>query len=62
MPRYNHAFTIAFEVLSEKEDGSDVTNEMFAGALRRRIADLNRNDEWGEAVGAPFDTFDEEEE
>lgn len=55
--KFNHMFTVAFEVISETDDGSDVTNDMFHQALTKRSQDLTRNDEWQEAVGAPDDTY-----
>jgi hypothetical protein len=58
MTRYNHAFDIAFEVISYEEDGSDVTAEMLADALRDRIDSLFDNDEMIEACGCPFDTYE----
>jgi hypothetical protein len=57
MPRYNHAYTIAFEVISETVDASDVTPEMLADALRDRARNALRTGEIIEATGAPFDTF-----
>lgn len=58
---YNHAFTIAFTVAGSKaEDGEDVTAEQMAAALQKRINDLMANNEMLEAVGAPFDTFEED--
>lgn len=64
MPKYNHAFDIAFEVVSEKEDGSDVTADMMRAALEKRIASLDSHGDlyWEEAVGAPYDTYREDDE
>lgn len=60
MTTYNHAFTIAFEVSgSSHPDGEDVTPEQMAAALRKRVDELLANDEMMEAMGAPFDTFEE---
>lgn len=52
---FNHAYDIAFEVLSAKEDGSDVTPRMLREAIRARLATLN-NDEMLEACSR-YDTF-----
>lgn len=52
---FNHAYDIAFEVLSAKEDASDVTPKMLREALRLRLATLN-NDEILEACSR-YDTF-----
>ena len=59
MGKFNHAFGIAFEVISEKEDGSDVTGEMLRQALERRIAALDSLEDidWIHAVDC-FDTFE----
>lgn len=57
MPKYNHAFDVAFEVVSDTEDGSDVTPEMFKEAMLKRIANLDSEGTWSEACGKPFDTY-----
>lgn len=70
MARFNHAFDIAFEVVSNCEDASDVTPEKLRDALLQRISDLDASYfpskgqgwEWYEAVGDPFDTFNMDEE
>ena len=55
--RYNHALDIAFEVISNKEDGSDITNDMLRTALTKRIKMIDDCD-LIEACGAPFDTYE----
>ena len=68
MPHFNHAYTIGFEVISYREDSSDVTPQMLKDALLKRIAELDASCvpgkgqgwEWHDAVGAPFDTHEEE--
>lgn len=61
MPRFNHAVDIAFTVISDDPEGNDFTPAMLRAALIRRIADLDSQpDQWLEAVGAPFDTYEEE--
>lgn len=63
MTRYNHAFTLAFEVSgSRMEDGSDVTVHQMREALLARIAQMDRDNEWTDAVGEPHDTMEEEED
>lgn len=62
MTKYNHAFDVAFIVISEKEDATDVTPMMLAVALNKRIASLLNDDEFLEAVGCPFDTYEMEVE
>jgi hypothetical protein len=62
MKTYNHAFTIAFSVGgSTHPEGEDVTQEQLAIAILKRIADLVNNNELVEAVGLPFDTYEEGE-
>ena len=40
MPRYNHVLDIAFEIISEEDDGSDITPEQIHVAIAKRIASL----------------------
>jgi len=63
MPKFNHAYTIAFSLISDDEQADDVTPAMLRTALRKRIVDLDASVpcEWEEAVGAPFDTFEDDE-
>jgi hypothetical protein len=63
MPKFNHAYDFTYEIISEKEDASDVTPEMFATAFRKRIEDLDSEGDlaWQETMGAPFDTYEMEE-
>lgn len=61
MPRYNHALDIAFEVISEDEDGEDITPKDVVIGLLRRIADCLENDEVMDAVDV-YDTYEMEEE
>lgn len=59
-PTYNHAFTVAFQVAgSLDKGGDDVTAEQMRDALRNRVNALMAAGEMLEAVGAPFDTFQE---
>lgn len=61
MTRYNHAFDIAFSVISEDPEGRDVTPRMFRAALLERIRQLDLEEEyggWEQACGAPFDTYE----
>jgi hypothetical protein len=57
---YNHMLTIAFEVESLDENGHDITNNMIASALMRRISScLDGSDaDLLECTGAPDDTYD----
>jgi hypothetical protein len=63
MKRYNHAYELAFSVVSNDPEGLDVTPEMFRAALLRRIAQLDAEEAhggWEQACGAPFDTYEVE--
>jgi len=60
--KYNHAFDIAFALTSNTPDASDVTELMVMEALNKRIFELLLNEEILEAVGVPFDTYEEEDE
>ena len=57
MNRYNHMVVLAFAVISNDEQGNDITEDMLRAALLTRIGDLDREQTWIEAVGAPCDTF-----
>lgn len=63
MPKFNHAFDVAFEIISDKEDASDVTVPMVIDALRKRLLQFEANErECYEAVltSKPFDTYEME--
>jgi len=59
---YNHAFEIAFSVPgSTCPNGTDVTAAQLIAALHERIRDLSHSeDELLEAIGAPYDTYEEQ--
>lgn len=63
MSRFNHAYDIAFEVVSDKPDGKDVTPDMLKVALLKRIEHLDNSttdkSEWLDACSR-FDTHKEE--
>jgi hypothetical protein len=60
--KYNHAFDIAFEVISDNE-GKNVTKEELMTGLLRRVANLSDHPtEIVEACGLPFDTYLTEED
>lgn len=61
--RYNHMVSIAFTVISDEPDGSDLTPRMLRAALLKRLADLEttvHENEWLEACLPPLDTYEEE--
>ena len=60
MKKYNHAFTVAFTVVTTNEADKVTEKELLAG-LTRRLADLIEHDEIIEAVGMPYDTYEMEE-
>jgi hypothetical protein len=60
MKTYNHAYSIAFSVSnSTHPEGEDLTQEQLVSAILKRVADLIDNNEMREAVGLPFDTYEE---
>lgn len=61
MPLYNHAFTIAYSLTSKHPTGDDITQDQHLRALLLRIEDLIKCNEMLEAVGMPFDTYEEED-
>jgi len=58
--RYDHAFTIAFSLVSLDPNGRDVDAKTLRAAILTRLAQLPDH-ELNEAVGAPFDTFEIDE-
>ena len=63
MTKYNHMLDIAFEVISEKEDGSDITPEQIHLAIAKRLESLAESNEYdlGGAIGI-CDTYEMEEQ
>jgi len=58
MPKFNHMYDIAFTVISDTEDGSDVTPAMLRAGLEQRIKDVFEDSgEWFEACGL-CDTYE----
>ena len=57
MKTYNHALTIGFEIISNNEDGDDITSEMVNSALLRRINDLTDSGYMLDAIDV-FDTYE----
>lgn len=61
--QYNHAYEVAFSLVSNDPEGKDVTPAMFRAALLRRIKQLDLEKDyggWEAACGAPFDTYEED--
>ena len=62
MKKYNHAVTLAFEVISEDPNGNDITPAMLKEALLQRMVNLDTDGAWIEAIYPPYDTYIEEDE
>ena len=62
MARYNHAYTLAFSLVSNDDKGHDVDARQLKAALLARIEDLDAEGAWIEATGAPFDSYLEPED
>ena len=58
MKYYNHAFDIAFSLTSVCPTGVSVTGAQLRAAIEQRLLNLT-DDELVEAVGLPFDTYEE---
>jgi hypothetical protein len=60
MPRYNHAFDFAFEVLSDHPTADDVTPAMLIAACRARLDRIEACNGGAEMLEACdcFDTFE----
>ncbi|MEE9383195.1 MAG: hypothetical protein V3V08_07260 [Nannocystaceae bacterium] len=59
--KFNHAFTLGFSVESDDPRGADIPTSVITEALLFRIANLIECDEMYEAIGLPFDTYENEE-
>ena len=62
MPKYNHMLDIAFIVISEEEDGSDITPEQIHVAIAKRLVAIAESNEYdlGGSIGH-CDTYEVEE-
>jgi hypothetical protein len=62
MPKYNHAFTISFEVITEDPEGGTL-EERMAGLMKRLSLLLTDADEArGALMGdSPYDTYEMDE-
>jgi hypothetical protein len=63
MTKYSHMLDIAFTVISEAEDGSDITPEQIHLAIAKRLVSLAEANEFdiGGAIGI-CDTYEIEEQ
>ena len=57
--KFNHAFDIAFEVVTDKENPSDVTEQEILNALQERIDRLIESGQVIEAIDC-YDSHEEE--
>lgn len=57
MPKFNHAYDLAFEVISDRDDAEDVTAPMLRAALLERVNRLT-DEELLEAASW-FDSYEE---
>jgi hypothetical protein len=61
-PRFNHMYTLAFEVVSHHPTGDDVKPLKFRKAIMERMKGLDEDKAWGEALGYPDDTYEVEDD
>ena len=59
--KHDHAYTFAFNLISDHESGEDVTGSMLREGILKRLADMNDDELW-ENCGCPFDSYSTEEE
>jgi len=57
MPKFNHAYDFAFEVISERDDAEDVTPAMIRAALLERVNRLT--DEELISAASWYDSYEE---
>ena len=55
VPRFSHAYTIAFEVDTD-HDVDDVTGEEIRDALRARLESLKTPEDWLADADSPYDS------
>ena len=54
---YNHAMTLAFEVVSERKDGEDLTPAQIRAAIQKRLDEMP-DEEMKEACLPPYDSYE----
>lgn len=61
MKTYNHAYSLGFSLGGSIDpDGEDVTPAQLKAAIEKRLAELTEQKAWKEAIGCPFDTYEEQ--
>ena len=58
MKRFNHAFTVAFSIDSDNEGHAVSESELLEGLIERVNWLMKNQGEVIEAVGLPFDTYE----
>jgi len=58
MSIYNHGCSLGFEVISKRENGEDITPDMYRIAIKKRIDLLDQTNSWDMVIDI-FDTFDQ---
>jgi hypothetical protein len=53
---HDHAFDIAFSVISTEADSNNISKQSLIAGLLMRVRDIIRNDEITEAIGGAFDS------
>ena len=61
MKKYNHAYTLGFSVNTDRHPECPVDPAEIMEALALRIVDVTTNKEWDEALGLPFDSYENQE-
>jgi hypothetical protein len=59
MAKFNHMLDVAFEVISEKADGSDITPVQIHAAIAKRLVSLAESNEYDDAnIGINWEVID----
>lgn len=61
MKKYNHAYSLGFSVNTDRAADELVDPVEIMEAIALRIVDVTTNKGWDEAIGLPFDSFENEE-
>ena len=62
MKKFNHAYALAFSVNTDRDAQADVDPNEIRAALLDRINSLDMHNEWNEALGLPYDTYENEDD
>ncbi len=61
MKKYNHAYTLAFSVNTDRHPEVPVDPAEIMEAIALRLVDITTNKEWDEALGQPYDSYENQE-